>query len=224
MKNILLGLAFALISNMTYASQGIFVSGNAGGLFQSGKHIYTNDAAKEGKQELKSFGGVVSGGLGYLHELSESKIVFGLETFVGMSTVNSKKDLQVKDGSAEGKVGIKPRAFFGASILTGMAINPRVILYGRLGYEFTRFSFEYADLTFQTPTAQKYTKTLKGLAPGAGAFYKLTDKILLGGEYVFSMQGKVKLREETATINGAKRGYTFSGHAQRVMARLIYVF
>jgi opacity protein-like surface antigen len=206
------------------STQGFFVSGNVGGVFQSGNHVYISDSGREGKQNLKSFGAAAGASVGYLHETAGAKLIFGGEVFGAITTLNAKKDLHVKDGVLEGKVGIKPKNFFGAAILAGMPINPRVILYGRLGYEFNRFAFDYSNLTFQTPTVEKYNKTLKGLAPGAGALYKLTDKLIFGAEYVFSLEGKVKLRDDKAPINGAKRGYVFSGHAQRLMARLIYVF
>lgn len=206
------------------ATKGPFISLNVGPVFQTGKHTYTNGAGGEGKQTIKSFGGTGGVSLGYLHEPAGSKLIFGGEVYGGITTINAKKDLIITGGTMEGKVNIKPKNFFGVAMIAGMSINPKVILYGLLGYEFSRFSFEYSNLTFQTPTAQKYSKTTKGMAPGAGAMYKLTDSIILGAEYTMNLQGKLVLRKDDTPINGVKRGYEYSGLSHRVTARLIYVF
>lgn len=203
---------------------GLFAGAHLGFSLLNGTHKYTNASPQEGKITLNEPGYLAGLQAGYLYYAEASKIIVGAEFYFSMTGINSKKDLKVDGGPVEGQVTIQHRHSLGLAILSGIVINPKVALYGKIALETNKFNLNYENLTFQTPTSEKYGASLRGFVPGMGIFYKWTPKILIGAEYGYSFMKKKQPRLDTVVINGAKRGYSFSANEHRLAAKINYVF
>lgn len=159
-----------------------------------------------------------------MHYLAASKIIFGAEVSLTMTGTNSPKDLQVDGQKAEGKITIQNRYILNGSFFSGVALNPKVAVYGKIGFETNKFDLNYTHLTYQTPSQEKYSSSFRGLVPGIGTFYKLTQNLLFGGEYCYSLMKKRVVRSQDLTKKSANRGYTFSPSEHRVVGRITYLF
>ena len=204
---------------------GFYAGGSLGAAMLQGTHQYTNGtSAPAGKQKVNALGYLVAANLGYIRQMGDSKLVLGGEAFGGMVSPSAKKDLQMPNGSIEGTVNIRHKMFMGAAVIVGAVMNPKVMVYGKLAYEMNKFELQYKSLTYGTVTSEKFTKSVRGIVPSLGALYKVSNSLLVGGEYSYSLIGKLDPRKDKTVINGAQRGYSYSPVEHRIVAKVAYLF
>jgi opacity protein-like surface antigen len=224
MKLLLLLISLA-ISPLFATMGGFYVGGHGGVAFIKGEHKYINgDNGSVGALEVNKMGYLLGINVGYLSALNGGKMYIGGEVYASILKASLRKQLQTKTGPIEGNVSIQPKHIYGAAALIGTMLNPRVLVYGRLGYEMQSYAFNYTELTFQSPDSQKVQKTVSGFAPGAGGLYRLSNSLAVGGDIIVPILPKIEARKSTQTINGAKRGFEYSPTQYRVMAKVIYSF
>jgi opacity protein-like surface antigen len=210
-----LGAAHA--SSMT----GFFVSGNAGAMLIEGEHTLKNSSTgQEGSRKVNKMGYHAGPGLGYLMAMGDGKFYVGGELYYWLMSGSVRKELQTKTGPVEGTFTIQPKHAMGAAVLMGTMINPKVMMYARVGYESQSFDFKYDDLTFQSPTNVKYSKSVTGVAPGAGILYRLSTSTSVGIELVMPMLAKAEVRKP----DNSKRGFAYTPSQKRITAKVIYSF
>jgi hypothetical protein len=204
---------------------GFYAGGSIGAAMLQGTHQYSNGtSAPAGKQKVSGLGYLAGGNLGYIRQMGDSKLVLGGEAFATMAGPNAKKDLQIPDGSIEGKVNISQKMFFGAAIIVGAVMNPKVMMYTKLAYEMDKFELKYTNLTYGTVPAEKFTKSVRGIVPSLGGLCKVSNSLLVGAEYSYALIGKLEPRKDSTVINGAKRGYSYTPTEHRVVAKVVYLF
>ena len=203
---------------------GLYAGAHLGAMILKGEHKYTNASPKEGKVVLGDMSYIVGLQGGYMNYLMDSRIVIGAELGISMPGLNTSKDLKIEGGALEGKVNIRHRYKFGLALFGGMVLNPKVMIYVKIGLESNKFDLNYSRLTFQTPSFEKYSVSVRGLVPGIGVYYKIGPKLFIGGEYNYSIMKKLQPRSDTVPLNGAARGYVFSPIQHRVVARIMRVF
>ncbi len=212
------------ISAATAGFNGFYVGGHLGlGLLQ-GTHTYTNGGSTAGTQKVKAIGYLAGINAGYLKLMSGSNMVVGGEVYYTLAGPKSSQNLQIPGGLVEGKANISHKSAMGGALIAGALLNPKVLMYAKLGYELDKFNLKYTGLTFQAQTTESYTKSTRAFVPGAGALYKISESLLVGGEYGYAKMGKLKPRSDQVAINGAQRGYTFTPTEHRLTAKVVYVF
>lgn len=204
--------------------QGPYIGAHMGLLLMDGVHKYTNNSSKEGKILLSEFGYAAGVQGGYMQYIGDSKTIMGAEIMATMAGINSTKELRIPGNTAEGKFNIRHRYALGLGILGGVVLNPKVMMYTKISFESNRLEITYSDLTFQRPSTQKFSLTLRNLVPSLGGYYRWGTGILVGAEYGYSIMPKRELRSAEVTINGANRGYTFNANEHRLVAKMVYVF
>jgi opacity protein-like surface antigen len=197
--------------------KGPFLGVHGGIALLTGVHKYTNATPQEGKVILNDPGYIAGLQAGY------SKIIIGVELYFSKTGINTQKNLQVAGGTIEGQVTIQHRSAMGLAVLSGLVLNPKVALYGKLAIETNKFNLKYNNLTFQTPTTVIYDSSLRGIVPGAGIFYKLTKEIVVGGEYDYSLIKKTQPRSDNDPVAGVARGFSFSPNEHRLMVKVNYI-
>jgi hypothetical protein len=186
-----------LIPTYSWASfGGVYVGVHGGGVLLKGTHTYSN-SSNQGVQKLNSFSYLGGAHAGYLSEMGGTKAVVGIEAYYTMTGLKPKKDLQVDGGVLEGKVVVRHKSSMGAAVLTGVAVNPKVVMYIRAGFEKASFQMQYSQLTFQTPNSQAYNKSTTAIVPGAGILYKMSERITIAGEYQHPLYNKIAPRTDT---------------------------
>lgn len=187
-----------LIPAYSWASfGGVYVGVHGGGVLLKGSHTYSN-GSNQGVQKLNSFSYLGGAHAGYLSEVGGSKAVVGIEGYYTMMGLKPKKDLIVDGGTLSGQVTIRHKSSMGAAILAGVAVNPKVVMYIRAGFEKANFQMQYSQLTFQTPNSQTYNKSATAIVPGAGVLYKVSERVTIAGEYHHPLYSKMTPRADTA--------------------------
>jgi hypothetical protein len=192
---------------------GIFFGAGAGGTMLSGEHAYQT-ALDSGKLNMRGFGALLSAAAGYMW-LTDSKAWFAGELYFYAKTAKASKVM--KNITNEGTVTIKNRSTLGVAGMMGGAVNPKLMMYAKAGFETGSFSFNYADLT-TTPGTKTSSKRMQAVVPGAGLLYTMTDAVLVGGEYGYMLSTKKLKASEAAPI----ADYKPTEH--RIMATIRYVF
>ena len=203
---------------------GVFLGAHGGLALLTGIHKYTKATPQDGKITMNEPGYLAGLQAGYLHYAEASRILIGVELYFSMTGINSQKDLKADGGPIEGQVKFKHRSAMGMAILSGIAINPKVALYGKVALESNKFNLSYTSLTFQKPTSEKFDASLRGFVLGGGLYYKVASAILLGAEYGYSIMKKTQPRSDTVAVNGVRRGYSFSPNEHRLVAKINYLF
>ena len=136
------------------------------------------------------------------------------------------------DGRApEGKLNINNPYNIGFALLGGFILNPKTLLYGRIGVETNKFILNYDNLNFVGSTApynqssmqERYNFSLRGIVPGCGIKIAINKKFSSSLEYTYSMMQKKHLRLDTVNVNSVNRGYLFSPDQHRLMIKISYV-
>ncbi len=208
----------------SWGFQGPYVGGHAGLAFMDGIHKYTNGAGQEGKTVLKQFG--YGAGLqgGYMQYVGDSKGIIGGEITLTMMGLNNNNELIIPGNPVEGKFSIRHRYVLGLGIFGGAVLNPKVMTYVKVSMENNHVMVTYSNLSFQTPSTEKFSLKLRNFVPALGGLFKMTPHMLLGLEYGYSMMPKKTLRRDDTILNGARRGYTFNINEHRLLARFLYIF
>lgn len=203
---------------------GFYLGAHVGGAMLQGTHTYTNGGSKPGAQKTKGISYLAGINAGYLKQMGASNMVVGGEAYFSMAGPKASLNLQIPDGPLEGKANISHKSAMGGALIAGALLNPKVLMYVKLAYELDKFTFKYTALTFQTPTSESYSKTTRAFVPGAGALYKVSESLLVGGEYGYAKIKKMQPRTDAVALNGAQRGYTYAPEEHRLTAKIVYVF
>ncbi len=219
-----LALLIGGVSAATAGFNGFYVGGHFGAAMLQGTHTYTNGGSKPGEQKAKGIGYLAGINAGYLKQMGASNMVLGGEAYFSMVGAKSSLNLQIPDGPLEGKANISHKSAMGGALIAGALLNPKVLMYAKMAYELDKFTFKYTGLTFQTPTSESYSKTTRAFVPGAGALYKMSESLLVGGEYGYAKIKKMQPRADAVALNGARRGYSFAPVEHRITAKVVYIF
>lgn len=192
---------------------GVFFGAGAGGSMLSGEHTYQT-AADSGKLNMRGFGALLSAAAGYMW-LTDSKAWFAGELYFYAKTAKASKTMQ--NITNEGNVTIKNRSTLGLAGMMGGAINPKLMMYAKAGFETSNYSFNYTNL-ITVPIKKTSSKRMQAVVPGAGLLYTITDAILVGGEYGYMLSTK-KIQ---SSVEEPVANYKPTEH--RIMATIRYVF
>lgn len=215
----------ASINTASAEFTGLYAGGNVGVAMLQGTHQYNNGTSSPaGKQKVNALGYLAGANFGYLKQMGNSKLVVGGEVFGDLAGPSAKKDLQIPDGSIEGKVNIRHKMILGAGLILGGVMNPKVLVYTKVAYEMDKFELKYTNLTYGTVPTEKFTKSVRGIVPSAGVLYKVTNSLLVGGEYSYALMAKLEPRKDATVINGAQRGYNYTPTEQRLTVKFAYLF
>jgi len=212
--------AYALLPGFNLAVQ-------VGGEKVSGKHRFYDGGGNFGETTPSKISYAAGGLLGYAFEIGTSKMVVGFDlsylmygaSMTGQLAISTGTDSTgaPNTGASQGNYNIKMKSSMGGSVMGGMLLNPRVIVYGKIGYETTKFSMTYSNLTYNTQ-AETYSMTSKGMVPAIGGALLLNPRIYAGAELSFPMMKKLSPRNNQVAINGVQRGYTY----RPVVIRLLF--
>lgn len=187
---VLLSLASTALSHQAFAHvKGIFVGAQGGLVYLSGTHNYNTlnlpDKNKTGEKKIAKTGMIFGAHGGYMHGLGNGKMFVGGEVYFTLSKANHKMELSTPGGPNEGKVNIRLKHSYGAALLGGMLMNPKIFVYGRLGYEHASVCLNYSSAS-SALTSLSYTKNVTAIVPGAGVSYRLSDRLMIGAEYQYA--------------------------------------
>ena len=137
---VLFAFILSSISPACARLHGLYAGAHLGAMILKGEHKYTNASPKEGKVVLGDMSYIVGLQGGYMNYLMDSRIVIGAELGISMPGLNTTKDLKIEGGALEGKVNIRHRYKFGLALFGGMVLNPKVMIYVKIGLESNKLT------------------------------------------------------------------------------------
>ena len=142
-----------------------------------------------------------------------------------MSSATQKYVLRAANGPSEGNVQIKNPLNFGPTGILGTMITPKLMLYAKAGFAWNSFQLKYSNLNNnERPNSKTYKKFLRGPVAGAGANYLLTNKIMIGGEYMYFHPSEITPRKLSNPEGGVARQYKFGPTMHQVVVKLSMLF
>lgn len=177
-------LTLTTTAAMSNSYGGAFVGGGigVGGMRAEGK--YTDAVQGEGKTNFNKFGAAYQLHGGYLTEIGTSKTMVGGEIYLSGSSAKKASNIGVDGGAVAGSLNLKRSVGYGFAVIAGKLVNPKVMVYGRVGYEMSRYNIDL-NLTGGVQP-QSIKKTFSGVVPGAGIDYKVAPNVLVGVEYNYA--------------------------------------
>lgn len=210
--------ALVLTTTAAMASNygGIFVGGGLGVGVMRNETKYTDTAFGEGKTTTTKVGGYYQLHAGYLHELGTSKTMLGGDVYMNSSSAKIINNIGVNGRAIVGTLEQKRSSGYGLAFIAGKLVNPKVMLYGRLGYEVSHYDMK---VTLINQASQSSKKSYTGIVPGVGMNYKVTPNVLvgLGYDYAGLFSNKVIYSAGTTSLH-----VTPAEH--RVMMKVSFVF
>lgn len=207
-----------LTTTATMASNygGIFVGGGLGiGALRS-ETKYTDTALGEGKTTSTKIGGYYQLHAGYLHEVGTSKTMLGGDVYMNSSSAKKTNNMGVNGQPIVGTLEQKRSSGYGIALIAGKLVNPKVMVYGRMGYEVSRYDMK---VTLVAGGSQNSTKSYTGMVPGVGMNYKVTSNVLVGLGYDYAGLFGNKVIYSAGTTN-----IQVNPAEHRVMMKVSYVF
>ncbi|MBX9977371.1 MAG: porin family protein [Alphaproteobacteria bacterium] len=185
---------------------GFYSSLGLGGILTKGKHKFKDPDVGKAESTLSNFGGATSFSLGYVTEKGVSTVMLGGEIYALKVFNNIKKRIEFEDRSTQGILHVHHNAAYGASFILGKLINPKIMVYAKITYEFGAIAYKYKELPspFTSATFDR-TKNYKKIVPGAGFRYAISDRFHIGAEYSLAAIGKVDILKGVNTMNGQTR-------------------
>lgn len=205
--------------------RGLFASLNLGGRFTSQNHDYTNAAGKEGKETKVNPSTSFGVSLGMLNQIEKTKAVIGGEVSISMNQSKASYNLQVEGGgSPDGKVNITNPYTFGVYGIAGMMMTPKLMFFAKAGYAWTTNQLKYTNLKNENPSSQTYKKTMSGLSGGGGANFLVTNKFIVGGEYLYHAPKEITPRNNDSPQGGQTRKFVYHPTVHAVSLKLSLLF
>lgn len=201
--------------------RGLFASFNLGCRYTSQNHDYTNNAgavSKETKGELATTFGL---SFGLLNQVEKTKAVVGGEVSISMNQSKASYNLQGTGGQVDGKVSIANPYTFGGFAILGTMMTPKLMLYAKAGYAWVTTTLKYTGLS---EGDANYRKTLAGVSGGGGAYYLITDKVMIGCEYLIHVPGQATPRDNSYSVNGQKRKFVYHPTIHSVNLKVSMLF
>ena len=84
--------------------------------------------------------------------------------------------------------------------------------------------FKYTNLNKENPSYHTYKKTMSGLSGGPGVNYLLTNKFMIGGEYLYYRPNQITPRNNDTAVGGQKRKFVYSPTVHTVSLKLTVLF
>ena len=216
-------IAIALISSPLAAApvRGIFASVNLGCRYTSQNHDYTNNTGAVGKETKGELATSFGLSFGLLNQVEKTKAVVGGEVSVAMNQSKTSYNLQAAGGQPEGNVEIANPYTFGGFAILGTMMTPKLMLYAKAGYAWVTTTLKYKGLTEGN---ENYSKTLAGVSGGGGANYLITDKVMIGCEYLIHMPGQTNPRNNSYPVGGQKRKFVYHPTIHLINIRVSMLF
>ena len=85
-------------------------------------------------------------------------------------------------------------------------MTPKLMFYAKAGYAWVKTTLKYTGISEGNAS---YSKILAGISGGGGAYYLLTDKIMLGCEYLIHVPGPTTPRDNSYAVGGQKRKFVY---------------
>ena len=182
--NTILGI-LALTSTTACANPygGLFAGVGLGGAMQQNQTKYIDATTGNGKTTFSKAGAYYQIHAGYLHEVGTSKTLVGFDVYLNSSSAKKQGNVGVNGQPVAGILEQKRGAGYGIALIAGKLVNPKVMLYARLGYETAKYKMKLTP-TGQAP--QESTVSYNGMVPGVGVNYKLASNILAGVGYDYA--------------------------------------
>lgn len=169
-----------------------------------------------GKTTANKIGLYYQAHVGYLHEVGDSKTMIGGDIYFNSSSVDKAVHLKADVLGSAGALKAKRSSGYGIAVIAGKLVNPKVMVYTRLGYETSRYNMTLAldgqqDKTFNS----NYT----GMVPGVGLNYKATSNMLIGVGYDFA-----GLATKKVIYQDAAQTIELKPVEHRLMVKVSFVF
>lgn len=184
--------ASVLTANISYASSdmsGFYLGGNLG--YGSGStHLLAKD--DENPSDISKFKFGSKGIVGGFHagfRTMVNKFVVGLEGSASLNKSN-RSNMTLNEGTEVTRLSIKRKDSFGVSSHFGPIIN-NWLVYGKVGYEGAKFSLRAQE----NSDIKHNTHRLNGFVPGIGCETLLSDNVMLGAEWSYSMYKNKKFED-----------------------------
>jgi opacity protein-like surface antigen len=201
--------------------RGLFASINLGCRYTSQNHDYTNNTGAVGKETKGELATSFGLSFGMLNQVEKTKAVVGGEVSISMNQSKANYNLQVSGGQPEGKVEITNPYTFGGYAILGTMMTPKLMFYAKAGYAWVKTTLKYKGLS---EGDANYSKTMAGISGGGGANYLITDKIMIGCEYLIHVPGQTAPRDNSYAVGGQKRKFVYHPTIHSVMIRLSMLF
>lgn len=205
--------------------RGLFASLNLGGRFTFQNHDYTNPGGKEGKETKVNTAPSFGISLGMLNQIEKTKVVVGGEVSVSRNQSKANYNLQVEGSGTEGRVSITNPYTLGVYGIAGMMMTPKLMFYAKAGYAWTTNQLKYTNLNNnENPPSKTYKKTMSGLSGGGGINFLLTNKFMVGGEYLYHAPKEITPRNNDSPQGGQKRKFVYHPTVHAVTLKLSILF
>ena len=204
-----LPIAFFILGTPLAADpvNGLFASLNLGGVGIFQNHEYTSPSnAVDNKKKLK-IGTSFGLSFGILHQIEQTKVVAGGEVSGSLNKTTQKYDLNT-----------------GGDIEGSLSMTPKLMFYAKAGYAWMRAELKYTNLNKENPSYHTYKKTMSGLSGGPGVNYLLTNKFMIGGEYLYYRPNQITPRNNDTAVGGQKRKFVYSPTVHTVSLKLTVLF
>lgn len=205
--------------------RGLFASLNLGGRFTPQNHDYTNPGGAVGKETKMNTSTSFGVSLGMLNQIEKTKAVVGGEVSVSMNQSKASYNLKVDGGNPEGRVSITNPFTFGVYGIAGMMMTPKLMFYAKAGYAWTTNQLKYTNLNNnENPSSKTYKKTMSGLSGGGGANFLVTNKFMVGGEYLYHAPKEITPRNNDSPQGSQKRKFVYHPTVHTVSLKLSILF
>jgi len=204
--------------------RGIFASLNLGGAFISQNHDYTSPSGATNKEKTSKLSTTFGASLGLLNQIEKTKAVIGGEASFSLNQTRQKYTLNVNGGSTDGNLTVTAPYTFGVYGIAGMMMTSKLMFYGKAGYAWMKTQLKYTALNGENPNFQTYKKIMSGLSGGAGINYLLTNKLMVGGEYLYYSPSSITPRNNNASQGGQTRKFVYHPSVHTLSLKLSMLF
>jgi opacity protein-like surface antigen len=205
--------------------RGLFASLNLGLRFTPQNHDYTNPNGAVGKETKLNTSTSFGLSLGMLNQMEKSKVVVGGEVSVAMNQSKGNYSLHVDGAGTEGKVSITNPYTLGVYGIAGMMMTPKLMFYAKAGYAWMTNQLKYTDLDRgENPSSRTYKKTMGGLSGGGGLNFLVTNKFMVGGEYLYHAPKEITPRKNDSPEGGQRRKFVYHPSVHTVSLKLSMLF
>ncbi len=204
--------------------RGMFASINVGGGLVAQNHDYTSPTGATGKETKSKLSTSFGLSLGMLNQIEKTKAVVGGEVSFSLNQSRQKYTLSVNGGNPEGNLNITNPYTFGAYGIVGMMMTPKLMFYGKAGYAWMKTQLKYTDLNNENPNSQTYKKTMSGLSAGGGANFLLSNKFMVGGEYLYYSPKSITPRDNKTPQGGQTRKFVYHPTVHTFSLKLSMLF
>jgi outer membrane immunogenic protein len=195
---------------------GIFVGAGLGVGMMRNDTKYVDATQGEGKSTVAKLGAYYQLHAGYLHEVGTSKTLVGGDIYVNGSSAKKLNNVGVDGGAIAGTIEQKRSTGVGIAAILGKLINPKVMIYGRVGYELSKYDMK---LNLIGVTPKSFTKSYNGIVPGVGLNYKIAHNMMIGGGYDYTGLFSNKTVYQNGDVN-----IQVKPAEHRMMVKLTFVF